>query len=89
LLLDANIVVRLSFTSTNVQYRLKCIAEQRHYTICTSCGTVNEIKNNKINNCFSGFKTPKFTAEYHTLYFYGICSRCKYRQQYNGRKNKK
>jgi Fur family ferric uptake transcriptional regulator len=59
---------------------LKCIAEQRHYTVCTCCGTIGEIKNEKINKHFSGHKIPKFTTEYFTLYFYGICSKCKYRQ---------
>ncbi|MDR1115860.1 MAG: transcriptional repressor [Tannerella sp.] len=79
LLLDAKIVVRHQFTSTNVQYELKCIAEQHHHIICTSCGTIGEINNEVINNPFSKYKIPRFTSEYHTLYFYGICSKCKYK----------
>ena len=80
LLLDAKIVVRHQFTSTIIQYELKCIAEQRHYTVCTSCGAVNAIKNGTINSHFSQYKIPRFTSEYYTLYFYGICSKCKYKQ---------
>lgn len=89
LLLDANIVVRHQFTSTIIQYELKCIAEQHHHTICTSCGAVCKIKNDKINNPFLGYKIAKFTTEYHTLYFYGICSKCKYKQMNKGIKNRK
>jgi Fur family ferric uptake transcriptional regulator len=88
LLLDAKIVVRHPFTSTIIQYELKCIAEHHHYTICTSCGAVGVIKNDKINKYFSGYKIPKFTSEYYTLYFYGTCSKCKYKQMYQGGKNK-
>jgi Fur family ferric uptake transcriptional regulator len=86
LLLDAKIVVRHQFTSAIIQYELKCIAEQHHHTICTSCGAVGEIKNDKINSPFSGYKIPKFALEYYTLYFYGICSKCKYKQMYNTKK---
>ncbi|MDR1097277.1 MAG: transcriptional repressor [Tannerella sp.] len=89
LLLDAKIVVRHQFTSTIIQYELKCMAEQHHHTICTSCGAVGEIKNDKINSHFSGYKIPKFASEYYTLYFYGICSKCKYKQTRNTIKIKK
>lgn len=88
LLLDAKIVVRHQFSSTIIQYELKCIAEQHHYTICTSCNVVSEIKNDKINNHFSGYKISKFASEYYTLYFYGICSKCKYKQMHNIMKTK-
>ncbi|MDR0743632.1 MAG: transcriptional repressor [Tannerella sp.] len=87
LLLDAKIVVRHQFTSTIIQYGLKCIAEHHHYTICTSCGTVGIIKNDKIKHYFSGHKIAKFTSEYYTLYFYGTCSKCKYKQMRNERNN--
>ncbi|MDR1381888.1 MAG: transcriptional repressor [Tannerella sp.] len=80
LLLDAKIVVRHQFTATNVQYELKCVAEQHHHVVCTSCGDISEIKNGKINRFFSNYKISRFTSEYYTLYFYGICSKCKYKQ---------
>jgi len=79
LLLDANIVVRHQFTSTIVQYELKCISEQYIHAVCTHCGTVRMIKNEKLNNMFSDYKIPKFTLEHFLLHFYGICSKCKYR----------
>ena len=79
LLLDANIVVRHQFTSTLVQYELKYIAEQYIHVVCTHCGTVRKIKNEKMNKLFSGYKIPKFTLEHYALHFYGICSKCKFR----------
>jgi Fur family ferric uptake transcriptional regulator len=82
LLLDAKIVIRHQFTSATIQYELKHIAEQHHHTICTSCGAIGEIKNGKINNPLSVHKIPKFTSEYYTLYYYGICSKCKYKQKH-------
>ena len=79
LLLDAKIVVRHQFTSSIIHYELKCIAEQYHYIICTTCGKVIRIKNERLNNSIMNYKTPKFTSEYYTLYIYGICSKCKYK----------
>lgn len=79
LLLDAKIVVRHQFTSTIVQYELKCLAEHHSHLICTYCDTVSKIKNDKFSRFFAGYKTPKFTTEYYSLYVYGICSKCKFR----------
>jgi len=79
LLLDAKIVVRHQFTGTNVQYELKHVADQYNHIICTYCGTVRKIKNSKMNGFIADYKIPKFTTEYYTLLFYGICSKCKYR----------
>ena len=80
LMLDANIVVRHQFTSTLVQYELKYIAEQYNHAICTCCGAVRKIKNEKLNKLFSDYKIPKFTLEHYSLHFYGICSKCKYKR---------
>ena len=79
LLIDANIVVRHQFTSAIVQYELKYIAEQFNYAICTHCGTVRKIKNDKLKRLLAGYKIPKFSMEYYLLQFYGICSKCKFK----------
>lgn len=79
LLLDSKIVVRHQFAYTQVYYELKYLSDEHHYVVCTNCGTVQIIKNEKFNNIFSRYKIPKFTTEYHSLYFYGICSKCKYK----------
>ena len=79
LLLDANLVVRHQFTSAIVQYELKYIAEQFHNAICTHCGTVRKIKNDKLKRLLSDYKIPKFTMEHYSVQFYGICSKCKFK----------
>jgi len=79
LLLDAKIVIRHQFNGINVQYELKHIAEQYSHVICTYCGAVRKIKNDKISSFCADYKIPKFTTEYYTLSFYGLCSKCKYR----------
>ena len=47
LLLDAKIVVRHQFANTNLQYELKYIADQYNHVICTYCGSVRKIKNDR------------------------------------------
>jgi len=79
LLLESNIVVRHQFVGAFVQYELKYIAEQYHYTICTRCNTVKKIKNDKLKRLFGDYKMPRFTLEHYSLQFYGICSKCKFR----------
>ena len=88
LLLEAQIVVRHQFTGMNVQYELKHLAEKFNHAICTHCGAVRKIKNDKKTAVFADYKIPKFTVEYATLHFYGICSKCKFRQIQKNRKHK-
>ena len=89
LLLDANLVIRHQFAASIVKYELKNIAEQYIYTICTRCGIVRKIKNDKMKKCIRDYKIPKFTIEHYSLQFYGICSKCKFRiAQYNKQANK-
>ncbi|MDR2473956.1 MAG: transcriptional repressor [Tannerella sp.] len=78
LLLDAKIIVRHQFTNSLVQYELKHLSEGYAYLICTHCDRVRKIREEKINNFLDKLKISKFTSEYYSLYFYGICSRCKY-----------
>jgi Fur family ferric uptake transcriptional regulator len=80
LLINSKIVVRHQFSYSNVQYELKQIADENHHIVCTDCGTVRKIKNEKLNKIFEGYKIPKFTKEYYSLNIYGICSKCKYKQ---------
>ena len=78
LLLDARIIVRHQFTTSNIQYELKHIAEQYNHAICTYCGTVRKIKKDKMSSTCADYKIPKFTMDYYSLFYYGVCSKCKY-----------
>ncbi len=79
LLVNASLVVRHQFSSQIVQYELKCISETHHHLVCTHCGAVCEIKNKELATLMNGRRFPKFSAEYYSLYIYGICSKCKFK----------
>jgi Fur family ferric uptake transcriptional regulator len=81
LLMDAGLVVRHQFSSRTVQYELKSAALTHHHVICSCCGSIREVKNEKIKIA-ADYKIPKFTPEYHSLYIYGMCSKCKFREKY-------
>jgi len=79
LLMDADLVVRHQFSSKLVQYELKTVAATHHHAVCTYCRSVREFKNDKTSKEIANHKIIKFTPEYHTLYIYGMCSKCKFR----------
>jgi len=87
LLMDAGFVVRHQFTSQLVQYELKIHASTHHHAICNHCGSVKEVKSEKISKEMHHVKIPKFTYKYHSFFIYGICSKCKFRI-YNQKKAK-
>lgn len=79
LLIDASLIVRHQFTSQLVQYELRAAAETHHHTFCNYCGAINEIQNIRLRNEMQLLRIPKFTHEFHSLYIYGMCSKCKFR----------
>jgi len=79
LLIDAGLVVRHQFSSKLVQYELKSVAVSHNHAVCICCNTVKEYKNDKTSQEIANHKIIKFTYEYHSLYIYGICSKCKFR----------
>jgi len=79
LLMDAQLVVRFQFTSQLVQYELKALAATHHHAICNHCGVVKDVKNDKIATDVTNFRITKFSHEYHALFIYGICSKCKFK----------
>jgi Fur family ferric uptake transcriptional regulator len=80
LLLNAKIVVRHQFAYTQVFYELKHLSDNHHYTVCLDCGTVQRYENKKLNDILLEYKIKKFTTEHYSLYFYGMCSKCKYKK---------
>ena len=89
LLMDANLVVRHQFSSMLVQYELKSVAATHNHAVCTCCNTVKEYKNDKTATDIANHKIMKFTHEYHSLYIYGICSKCKFRLNLQKKKHNK
>jgi Fur family ferric uptake transcriptional regulator len=87
LLMDACLIVRHQFSTRLVQYEVKALAATHHHVVCNYCEAVKEIKNDKISKDIINLKITKFTAEHHSLFIYGMCSKCKFRL--NNQKNYK
>ena len=79
LLMDAQLVVRYQFSSQLAQYELKTLAATHHHLICNYCMAIREVKNAKISQDITMQRINKFTYEHHSLYIYGMCSKCKFR----------
>ena len=80
-LVDCGLVIRHQLTSQSVQYELRMLAETHLHLICMKCGTVRELKDATLKRSIDALKVSRFTPEYHALYIYGLCSKCKYRLQ--------
>ena len=66
---------------TIVQYELRMLAETHLHLICMKCGAIRELKDATLKKDVGALKISRFTPEYHALYIYGLCSKCKYRLQ--------
>ena len=79
LLLDAHLVVKHQFGTTS-QYE-KCFnKETHHHMICTQCGKVTEFHNEQLQADIEGAKLPRFRQTHYSLYVYGLCSKCQWKQ---------
>ncbi|MDR1454351.1 MAG: transcriptional repressor [Tannerella sp.] len=85
LLMDAGLVVRHQFSSQVVQYELKSAALTHHHAICCYCGSIREVKIDRVKIA-ADYKIARFTPEYHSLYIYGMCSKCKFREKFQMKK---
>jgi len=89
LLMNACIIVRHQFSTQLIKYELKSAAAHHHHVVCTHCGAVREIKNDKVVRVMKDVKITKFTMEYCSMYIYGICSKCKFRLKHNHKTKEK
>ena len=51
------------------------------HLVCTRCGTMRELRNSALKADMRNLKVSRFTPEYYCLYIYGLCSKCKFKQQ--------
>jgi len=86
LLMDARIVIRHQFSSQSVQYELQTAAATHHHAVCTYCGAVIEVQDERLTRELAHRRISKFTYECHSLYIYGMCSKCKFRLRMSQRK---
>lgn len=85
-LVDGGMIVRHQLNTQSVQYELRVLADTHFHLICSKCGAIREVKDATIKKEMGGLKISRFTPEFHVLYIYGLCSKCKYKLQ---RKNTK
>lgn len=79
LLLDCGLVIKHQFGNNIAVYERKYGSENHFHMICTTCGQVWEIKDNKMLTLPASIKkSRKFTINYYSLYIYGTCSKCAY-----------
>lgn len=73
LLTNANLVVHHQFGSVS-KYE-KCYGSAKTHTICTKCGKVSEVGNLDLTEAIAS-NIKKFHLTHHSLYLYGLCSKC-------------
>ena len=76
---DCGLILRHQFMTQAVQYELRFLAETHAHLICSKCGSVRELKESGLKDSLKALKMGRFSPEYHALYVYGVCSRCKRR----------
>ena len=84
---DGGLIVRHQLNAQSVQYELRALAETHLHLVCMKCGAIREMKDNVLKKDVNNLKISRFTPEFHALYIYGICSKCKFKlQQKNSKK---
>ena len=75
LLIDARLVIKHQFGGTS-QYEKCYNQETHHHIICTHCGKVTELQNEKLQADIESAKLPRFHMTHYSLYMYGLCAKC-------------
>jgi Fur family ferric uptake transcriptional regulator len=80
-LVEAGIIIRHQFTTKiKAEYELRKKAETHIHLICSQCDALREVKlNTLVKSSFNTLKT-RFTPDYFSLYVYGLCNKCKKKQ---------
>lgn len=77
LLVDCSLVRRLQFTTDSAQYEKIDGSTNHLHLVCTQCGKIKEVKDAEFTRTLSAKKFRGFQTGYFTLYFHGVCSRCR------------
>lgn len=75
LLADAHLVVRHKFDNCS-QYEKSFNMTTHFHRICMSCGTVTEVRDEKLREAIENAHSRGFTIAHSSLYIYGMCSKC-------------
>lgn len=80
-LLKASLIVKHPFTGAEQQFELRERAEGHHHRICTECGAMKEFSDRKLARAVMGRQFNTFDTRYHSVYLYGVCSKCRNKRQ--------
>ncbi|MBQ3636571.1 MAG: transcriptional repressor [Bacteroidales bacterium] len=82
LLLDCRLVFKHQFGKTQAQYERAYDTKQHDHLICVSCGHVIEVPDTQIQDSIvEAAKHEGFEISHHSLYIYGLCSKCRAAQE--------
>jgi Fur family ferric uptake transcriptional regulator len=76
LLLECNLVLKHQFGKNLSFYERAYNNDFHHHLICTVCNKIKEYKDLELKKIIQTKKIERFTPVHHSLYIYGICSRC-------------
>jgi len=88
LFMDAKLVIRHQFGGSS-QYEKSYNMETHHHLICTNCGRVSEVHDEKLETLIGETKFLRFQMSHYSLYIYGICSKCTAAKRRIQKQNKK
>ncbi|MDE7443514.1 MAG: transcriptional repressor, partial [Muribaculaceae bacterium] len=74
---DCSLVRRLKFGIESEQYEKVDGTTNHLHLVCTHCGKIKEAKDAELTRALGSKKFRGFQTGYFTLYFHGVCSKCK------------
>jgi Fur family ferric uptake transcriptional regulator len=78
ILIDAGILVKHTLTPIPL-YELKRRADKHVHLFCMECGSLTDVSVRSLRVDVRQLKFRKFTAYYHNVYIFGLCSKCAFR----------
>ncbi|MDR3137445.1 MAG: transcriptional repressor [Tannerellaceae bacterium] len=78
ILIDAGILVKHMITPIPL-YELKRMADKHVHLFCMECGSLTDVSVRSLRVDVRQLKFRKFTAYYHNVYIFGLCSKCAFR----------
>ncbi len=81
LLVDCGLVRRHRFGSDSARYERTAGTASHHHLVCTRCGKVKEVRDQRLCDEISGQRYSGFTQSYFSLNIYGLCRACQKRER--------
>ena len=75
LLTEAHLVIRHKFANSS-QYEKSYNMTTHFHRICMTCGSVTEVRDEKLRRVIENAHSKGFTIAHTSLYMYGMCSKC-------------